>query len=90
VATGLLDKPSSEVGGTAMPERPQWSRQVFIDGGWREVPVYDRAGLLADGGGAVIEGPALVAEDYTVLLIAPGWRLKARSGGDLVCERGER
>ncbi|MEW6261666.1 MAG: hydantoinase/oxoprolinase family protein [Thermodesulfobacteriota bacterium] len=48
------------------------SRPVYSSHGFRETPVYDRAGLTH---GHSLSGPALVESDHTTLLIQTGWRL---------------
>ncbi len=36
---------------------------------------------------AAISGPLIVEEDYTVLLIAPGWSIRAAGQDDLIADR---
>jgi N-methylhydantoinase A len=57
-------------------------RRVFLQGSWIEIDVYQRDSLPAS-----IEGPVLIEEDYTVLLITEGWQLSALGDGDLLCRR---
>lgn len=87
VAIGLLDKPDTTgtavVGGAPRPT----SRRLFADGDWREVPVYERAALSSNPTAPAISGPALIAEQYTVLLIASGWQLTPLPNGDLMCTK---
>ena len=45
------------------------SRPVHFGEGFTDVPTYDGSVL---GAGAVIEGPALVQEPFTVVVLAPG------------------
>jgi N-methylhydantoinase A len=47
------------------------SRQVWWGDGFVDTPVHDGASL---GAGASIDGPALVDEPFTVVVVAPGWR----------------
>ncbi|HUS96827.1 MAG TPA: hydantoinase/oxoprolinase family protein [Hyphomicrobiaceae bacterium] len=92
IAIGLLDKPSlADDGAPRGMALPDSVRRVLIDGQWRDIPVYDRRAVLsgAAAGGKAIEGPALIGEDYTVLLIAGGWRVRPASYGDLMCDRVE-
>jgi N-methylhydantoinase A/oxoprolinase/acetone carboxylase beta subunit len=44
------------------------SRPVHLGEGFVEVPTYDGASL---GAGAHIEGPALIEEPFTVVVLAP-------------------
>ncbi|MCG6948411.1 MAG: hydantoinase B/oxoprolinase family protein, partial [Acidobacteria bacterium] len=52
-------------------------QRCFIDGGWRDVPLYEASELAA---GSEVTGPALVQQDHSALVVRPGWR--ARSLGD--------
>ncbi len=90
IATGLLDHPQS--GGREAPASadPPRSRSVFLDGDWREVPVYSRAAVLLQASPArPIEGPLIVEEDYTVLLVTAGWQLCRAGTSDLIAIRKE-
>lgn len=64
---------------------PRGVRRVFHDD-WRDVPVYDRMGL---GRGAAIDGPAIVEQPDTTVLILPGWRAVADRLGNLMIRRME-
>ena len=44
-------------------------RTIFVDGGWREAAIYDRLALPA---GATIDGPAILEQSDTTILIEPG------------------
>ena len=57
-------------------------RPVSIGGLKVDVPERSRSSILASG--MSVDGPLLVTEDYTVLFIAPGWRLSPLRDGDLV------
>lgn len=52
--------------------------------GQGEVPVFDRAALVA---GQTIEGPALVTEQVSTTWLAPGWRLRVDERGNLLLTR---
>jgi N-methylhydantoinase A len=43
--------------------------RIYVDGGWTEAGVYDRAKLVA---GNVVEGPAIVTEMDSTTLVLPG------------------
>jgi N-methylhydantoinase A len=50
------------------------NRQVsFAPGQMQAVPVYDGAGIAIGG---EIEGPAVIEEETTTILVPPGWRLR--------------
>ena len=53
---------------------------------WRDVPVYDRAAI---GSGAAIDGPAIVEQPDTTVLILPGWRAVSDTLGNLMIKRIE-
>ncbi|MEO1102929.1 MAG: hydantoinase/oxoprolinase family protein [Pseudomonadota bacterium] len=63
---------------------PKGHRRVFL-GKWCDVPVYERAGM---GAGTVVEGPAVVEQpDSTVLMLA-GWTGTVDGLGNLILRRG--
>jgi N-methylhydantoinase A/oxoprolinase/acetone carboxylase beta subunit len=56
-----------------------------MGGGWRTLAVWSRDGIAPD---ARIDGPALIEEAYTTVLIAEGWRCRRHASGHLLAERG--
>ena len=85
VATGRLDR--TEAAASEPPARTAGrTHRVYLRDGWRDVPLFDRAGIGPDP----LHGPLIVQEDYTVLLIAPGWSLRAAPHGDLIAVRTQR
>ncbi len=66
--------------------RPKLSRPVvFTRGAPAEpVPVYDRSAL---GAGDTFEGPAIVEERETTVVVRPGWRVEVAPDGSLVAYR---
>lgn len=50
-------------------------------GAWGKTPIVDREKLTP---GAVIKGPAVVAEAYATTVIDPGWTAEMLSGGELL------
>jgi N-methylhydantoinase A len=56
----------------------------FRGHGFVDTPVYDRD-RLARGQG--VDGPAVVEEWTTTILVPPGWQAVADGLGDLVMER---
>jgi N-methylhydantoinase A len=77
----LLD-PAARV--PTVAEAQTGTRPVWFDG-WRETPVYDRAKLPLDG---VIEGPAIVEQMDTTLVIEPGDRAEPDAEGNLIVTIG--
>ena len=83
---GRLEKPENRAplkddNGTALG-----ARSVYVDGrsGARVVPVWRRDAI---GPATVLEGPAVIEEDYTTAWLAPGWTVRRASGGHLVATR---
>ncbi len=74
--------PEAAPGG--LPE-PRAIRRVHHQD-WRDVPVYDRAAI---GSSATVDGPAIVEQPDTTVLILPGWRAVADRLGNLMIRRME-
>jgi N-methylhydantoinase A len=64
---------------------PQGSRAVWF-GGWRETPVYWRDHLPLH---ARLEGPAIIEQMDTTLVVDPGCRVTSDSDGNLIVEVGQ-
>jgi len=66
------------------PAKPKSRREVrFIDGA-RRVDVYDR-NVLADG--QVLDGPAIIEERETTIVVLPGWQARVDADGCIVATR---
>ncbi|MCZ8045083.1 MAG: hydantoinase/oxoprolinase family protein [Beijerinckiaceae bacterium] len=83
-AVGLLGGTASAQAPAAGAPAARRERAVHLGGRWTSAPVYEQAGL---GAGARVEGPAIVEQAYTTLIIPAGWRLAVRPSGDLVATR---
>jgi 5-oxoprolinase (ATP-hydrolysing) len=59
---------------------PAMSKAVFV-GQTLDVAVFDREWLCP---GARIDGPAIVAEQYTSVVVEPGWSAEMLTGGQLL------
>ena len=84
-AIGRLPKPrvrAFEGGGTSAPKA---HRRVYLDGYWRETPIYDRDAMSME---APADGPAIVEEEYTTILVGDGWSIAPGRTGDLIARRG--
>jgi N-methylhydantoinase A len=82
-ATGLLPSVTTASAVTsASTERLQESRRVRLDGAWQEVAVHRRGDITRE-----TLGPALIEEEYTTILIGPGWRCVPGPGGALIASR---
>jgi 5-oxoprolinase (ATP-hydrolysing) len=68
----------------AYAAQPAGSARAWLDGGWREVPQYERQALRP---GARIDGPALVWEPHSATLLEPGWDATVAASGALTLER---
>src|SRR5207249_3703536 len=63
----------------AAGELPQRVRAWF--GGWREVPLVPMGALRAE-----LEGPALIVEAHSTVVLEEGWRARRLPGGELLLE----
>ena len=59
-------------------------RQIYVSGGWREVPVYDRLSLAV---GEAVEGPCLLEQPDTTIFVDPGLVGRCDGFGNLIIER---
>jgi N-methylhydantoinase A/oxoprolinase/acetone carboxylase beta subunit len=83
-AIGRLPMRAGSFAPQATEPQPARRRKVWMDGGWREIAAWSRAAI---GPGAEIEGPALIEEAYTTVLLAAGWRCRRHASGHLLAER---
>ncbi len=84
-AIGVIAKPRTkeiEVGGGDASGAIKLSRAVYFaeGGGYVDCPVYDRYGLKA---GNEIDGPAIVEEVDSTVVVHPGWSAEVDSYGNL-------
>jgi 5-oxoprolinase (ATP-hydrolysing) len=77
------DETNNTVGLTTVSSEIKKVR-MFTGGGWRQVSLYQRAGLAP---GQTIDGPAIVAEDLATTVLEPGWRAAVHDNGNLVLTR---
>lgn len=85
-AIGKVDKPNLPpwtVRGT-LAEAKVADREVYFDGAFLDVPVFDRSKLPLE---AEIRGPAIVDESGSTTVVPPGWRAHVLGFGDLLVER---
>ncbi len=62
------------------------TRKVYFGNGYHQTPVFDRASL---GKGQTIEGPCIIEERETTILVLPDWTLSVSSQGALIAVRAE-
>lgn len=63
---------------------PGERRAVWFDGEQHDTAVYRREQLCP---GDTITGPAIVTEDYSTIVVDPGWEVEVTERGDLVATR---
>jgi 5-oxoprolinase (ATP-hydrolysing) len=66
-------------GGPAVTRAP-----MFTDGGWADVDLLPRRELRP---GIVLDGPAIITEDFATTVVEPGWQAELTSRGDLLLTR---
>ncbi|OWY27628.1 hydantoinase/oxoprolinase family protein [Herbaspirillum robiniae] len=59
---------------------PRARRRVFLLGGWHEAGVYGREDL---GAGDLLQGPAIIEQEDTTVLVLPGWQGRTDRHGNL-------
>ena len=72
----------SELG--AAPAKPKTTRKARFDGADVDTPVYQRRELARDQS---INGPAIIEERETTIIILPGWRAKVHATGCIMASR---
>ncbi|MGR3780020.1 MAG: hydantoinase/oxoprolinase family protein [Albimonas sp.] len=66
-----------------LAEAQTGARRVWFEDGWRQTPVYRRERLPAD---AALEGPAIVEQLDSTLVLDPGCRAAGDADGNLMIE----
>ncbi len=64
---------------------PVAHRRVWFESGWRDTPVFRRAQVPP---GARLEGPAIIEQLDTTIVIEPGSRAAADPAGNLIVSLG--
>ena len=89
-AHGPVPAPAAPPRMPATPARPKGTRPVYLwvaerdaKQGW-DVPVYDRDALAQ---GQAIDGPAIIEERETTVVLPPQWRAIVEPGGCIVAQR---
>jgi N-methylhydantoinase A/oxoprolinase/acetone carboxylase beta subunit len=83
-AIGRLPKPAAKATDARDSGQPVGTRKIWLSGGWRDVAVWNRADVFP---GATIEGPAVIEEAYTSVLLVEGWSCQRDKSGHLVARR---
>ena len=84
VATGPVAARDNRLTLAAAPAKPKSRRSARFENGEVETPVYDRPDLAV---GQVIEGPAIIEERETTIIILPGWRAKVDPTGCIMASK---
>lgn len=82
---GAADRPAPpRLESSNQPPAPlKWTRS-YMAGRWLDAPVFDRASLRA---GQRFDGPAVVVEPASTIVVEPGWSARATEAGDVVLTR---
>ncbi|MBV9274862.1 MAG: hydantoinase/oxoprolinase family protein, partial [Verrucomicrobia bacterium] len=82
VAIAVLRKPDVKVVPEQVEEpHPFEMRKVLFEGGWLDVPIYRREGF---GASCKLTGPAVVEEEASATVLAPGQNLTVDRFGNLL------
>ena len=81
--------PIAMPGAEAVPHAaaPQGRTRLFIGGQWREAALFERDSLDP---GAAFQGPAIVTQADSTILVPPGWRAEADGWRNIVMHRDAR
>jgi len=85
-ATGRLSKPVEQPFTAADGNAETATREVRVGGARQSVPILARDRLAA---GSQVDGPAIVEEAHSTLLLPPGWTLAVHPTGALLADRKE-
>jgi N-methylhydantoinase A len=83
-AIGRLAKPTELPYQCAGDGRAKSQRRLLLNGQWQEVPVFERRQLTAT---TMLNGPALIEESHSTLLLPPDWHLRVAATGDLIAAK---
>jgi 5-oxoprolinase (ATP-hydrolysing) len=75
---------SPSCGTGILPVQPISTVQMYVAGGWRKTPVYQRKNLRSPD---CITGPALIVEATGTNVIEPGWEAELTERNDLILNR---
>jgi 5-oxoprolinase (ATP-hydrolysing) len=78
--TGGDIKAQAPVSKKSSPPEPMEQTKLFVDGNWRDVPVYKRSTLSDE---IQLAGPAIVVDDTVTIVVDPGWILSVDRFGQI-------
>jgi len=67
------------------PQAAESSQRCFLNGEWQEINCHEAESLVV---GVEIEGPALIQQAHSALVMPSGWCVRVLDGGDLRLSRG--
>jgi N-methylhydantoinase A len=76
---------SPQIEAAKAPPAAERTARVYLDGDWRDVPLYTRDALRA---GQRLEGPAVIAEYSATTWVPPAWHAEVAPYGDLLLAPG--
>jgi len=84
-SSGLMPKPDlPRIAGTSAAPKPKGQRKAFFGGRFRRTSIFEGPALRA---GQRLEGPAIVEEPFTTVVVPPGWTVKLDRLGNYVARR---
>ncbi|GAA5048936.1 hydantoinase/oxoprolinase family protein [Haladaptatus pallidirubidus] len=85
-ATAVVERESPAVSYRTAGEARKGSREVFFGDQRHETPVFDRVGL---GEGRTVEGPAILEQKESTVVVPPAWTGTVQADGTLVLSGGD-
>jgi len=85
IATGPVASRDSVPDFNSNPDRRATRRKARFNGGDVETPVYARRDLVLD---QTVDGPAIIEERETTIIILPGWRATVDRTGCIMAVKG--
>ncbi|WP_227377320.1 hydantoinase/oxoprolinase family protein [Haladaptatus halobius] len=85
-ATAVVERESLSVSYRDSGEAEKGTRKAFFGERFRETPVLARTGL---GEGATVDGPTVLEQNESTVVVPPGWSGTVRADGTLVLSGGE-
>jgi 5-oxoprolinase (ATP-hydrolysing) len=80
------DEPSAEAPAAPATVEAEERHRCYASGDWLELPLHERERLPP---GARIDGPALVVETHSCVVVEPGWSAAIDGAGSIVLDRRE-
>ncbi|WP_227356764.1 hydantoinase/oxoprolinase family protein [Haladaptatus salinisoli] len=84
-ATAVVEREPLSVSYRDSGEARKGTREAFFGDRFRETPVFARTGL---GEGATVEGPAVLEQNESTVVVPPGWSGSVRADGTLALSGG--